>query len=113
MESRPLRGGGLAALSGVVSLIAAGSCCLPLGTILVAAGFAGLSAMIESLRPWLVGVSVAALAAGFWQAYGRKRCAAHRSRFSVALLWGALVLMAGFVLFPQAIAGVLADVVSR
>lgn len=96
-------------MSAVVSLIAAGSCCLPLGTILIAGGFAGLSALIEAYRPWLIGFSLTSLGAGFWQAYGRKRCAVRRGRGSVALLWIALALIILLLLFPQTIAALLAD----
>jgi hypothetical protein len=113
MESTSQRGTLVAAASAVVSLLAAGSCCLPLGTILIAGGFAGLSAMIESYRPWLIGLSLVSLGAGFWQAYGRKQCAARRSGTSVAVLWIALTMIVVLLLFPQTIAGVLADVTTR
>ena len=113
MESTSQRGTAFAAVSAVVSLIAAGSCCLPLGTLLIAGGFAGLSTMIESYRPWLIGFSLASLGVGFWQAYGRRRCTMRRSRISVALLWVALALILALLLFPQTIAAVLADMIKR
>lgn len=109
MATSQRSGASLAAVSALASFIAAGSCCLPLGPVLIAAGFAGLSALLETLRPWLIGCSVVSLSAGFWLAYGRKRCDTRPGRVSVALLWSALAITLVMMLFPGVIAGLVAD----
>ncbi len=101
-----------AAAAAIGSLVAALSCCLPLGPILAALGLAGASAVLEPLRPYLLGVSFVCLGTGFWQAYGRPRCAV-RSRASVVILWSTLALLLFVVLLPQTVAGFLADVLPK
>lgn len=96
----------LAALAGVV---AAGSCCLPLGTVMASAGLAGASGFLGSLRPWLMGSSLAILGFGFWQTYRRGSCSRSRGAWSTVLLWMSLAIVLAMLLFPQTIAGLLAD----
>lgn len=111
-ENRPMaraRGPVIASMAAVGSLIAAMSCCLPVGAFLVAAGSAGAARILTGLRPWLLGVSIAALIAGFVQAYGRSHCSLRRNPASIVLLWASAALVASLLLFPQAIAGFLAD----
>lgn len=88
------------------------TCCLSLAPLLAALGLAGASAVLEPLRPYLLGVSCVCLGAGFWQTYGRPRCAV-RSRASVVILWSALVALLFVVLLPQTVAGFLADVLPK
>jgi hypothetical protein len=95
-------------LGAIVSSLATMGCCLPLG-FLAALGTAGASALFETLRPWLLGISVVLLGVGFWQQRGAKQCAAKRSYLSAVLLWSALALVVGMIFFPQEIAGFIAD----
>jgi hypothetical protein len=96
----------IAALGGV---LAAMSCCLPLGTFVAAAGAAGAARALAPMRPWLIALSILLLAIGFIRTYRRRECSVGRSPFSVALLWISAVLVLSMLLFPQAIAGFLAD----
>ncbi len=98
-----------APLAAVLSTIAAASCCLPLGAFFVAAGFAGAAAFMSAARPYFLGLSILLLTFGFWQTYGRKSCPVRKNRAAVILLWAAAGLVLILFLFPQAIAGFLAD----
>jgi hypothetical protein len=103
------RGPVVSAIAAIGSLVAAVSCCLPVGTFLVAAGTASAGRILDPLRPWLFGVSIAALILGFVQAYGRSHCSLRRNPVSIALLWTSAALVLLMLLFPQVIAGFLAD----
>ena len=92
----------------MVSSLATMGCCLPLG-FAAALGTAGASTLFETLRPWLLGTSVVLLVVGFWQQRRAQQCAVKRSYVSAVLLWSALALVVGMILFPQEIAGFLAD----
>ena len=95
-------------LGAIASSLAALACCFPVGAA-VAAGLAGASPFTEKLRPWMLGLSVLLLAAGFWQRRHARQCGLPRSRFSDALLWIATAVVAGMLLFPQELAGFIAD----
>ena len=83
-------------------------CCLPIG-FLAAAGAAGAGIYFQRFRPWLMGLSIVFLAAGFVQQYRGARCGLKPSRFNMATLWIAAAFVLVMLLFPQEIAGVLAD----
>ena len=108
LRGRPLKRG-FAPLAAIVSFVSAVSCCLPVGTVFAAAGFAGAAAFLSSARPYLMGLSVLLLGVGFWQAYGASNCPVKRNRMAVFLLWTATGLLLLLFLFPQNIAGLLAD----
>lgn len=95
----------LSAMAAIGSVVAAVSCCLPLGSFFLALGSASASRIFTPLRPYLLGVSVVALIFGFVQTYGQRRCAVRRHRAAVALLWIAAIAVAGTLIFPQMIAG--------
>lgn len=95
----------LAAVAGVFTSIA---CCLPFG-IAAAAGAAGVGMVLEPLRPWLIGLSVALLGFGLWQLYRTKGTCQRRSRTSLAIFWTSMAIVLAFMLFPQAMASFLAD----
>jgi hypothetical protein len=95
----------VAALIAALSTIA---CCLPLG-IAAAAGVAGLGILVEPLRPWLIGLSIALLGVGFAQLYRPRRACQRRSRASVAVFWFSAIVVSAALVFPQALASVLAD----
>jgi len=91
----------------LTSLLTLG-CCLPL-PFLGAAGLAGASVFLAGARPWLLGLSIALLGVGFFQVYRGMRCRTRQSKTAIALLSLATLVVVFVLLFPQAIAGVLAD----
>jgi len=95
----------------LTSLLTLG-CCLPL-PFLGAAGIAGTSVFLAGARPWLLGLSVSLLAAGFFQVYRGMRCRARQSNTAIVLLSLATIVVVLLLLFPQAIASVLADISGR
>lgn len=96
------------ALGAIGSAIAATTCCLPLGVLSLAAGTAGASAVLTTLRPYLLVMSIVLIAFGFWQARRSKMCNRKPSVLSVILLWSAAVFVVISIAFPQIIAGILA-----
>ena len=105
------RGTFVSSIAALGSVIAAMSCCLPVGTFLVAAGAAGAGRVLAPLRPWLFGVSIGALILGFVQAYGRAHCSLRRNPVTILVLWVAATLVLALLLFPQVVAGFLAGAV--
>jgi hypothetical protein len=97
-----------ASLVAILSSVATLSCCLPLG-FAAALGAGAASAFFTTLRPWLLGLSVLLLALGFWQQHRAKQCGVRGRRLGNVLLWAAVVVVLGMILFPQEIAGVIAD----
>jgi len=97
----------LAALGGVVL---ASSCCLPLAPFLLAAGTAGSSAFFVKFRPILLAASVLLIGFGFYQSWRAKQCNCQPSLLSAILLWASAILVLLFILFPQAIANLLANI---
>ena len=95
----------------VTSLLTLG-CCLPL-PFLGAAGLAGASVFLSAARPWLLGLSVILLGAGFFQVYRGMKCRARQSRIALVLLGLAAVLLVFLLFFPQVLAGLLADISSQ
>ena len=105
MKQGPGISASLAAITAAVAMI---SCCLPIGFAgAIGLGFAG--AFFTSLRPWLLGLSVAAMVFGFWQQHRAKQCAVRHRWIGNVLLWTALIVVLGTILFPQQIAGLIAD----
>ena len=97
-----------ASLAAILSSVATISCCLPLG-FAAALGAGAASAFFTTLRPWLLGLSVALLGLGFWQQHRAKQCAAGGRWLGNVLLWSAVVVVLAMILFPQEIAAVIAD----
>jgi len=56
-----------------------------------------------------LGLSVVLLGLGFWQQHRAKQCAVRGRLLGNVLLWAALVVVLGMILFPQQIAGFIAD----
>jgi FtsH-binding integral membrane protein len=103
------QGSGISAsLAAIASTVATIGCCLPLG-FAAALGTASASAFLQKFRPWLLGLSVVFLGVGFWQQHRAKQCAMKRSYLGAVLLWVAVVVVVGMILFPQEIAGFIAD----
>jgi hypothetical protein len=97
-----------ASLAAILSSVATISCCLPLG-FAAALGTGAASAFVATLRPWLLGLSIALLALGFWQQHGAKQCPIRGRRIGNFVLAAALVVVLGMILFPQEIAAFIAD----
>ncbi len=97
-----------ASLAAILSSLATITCCLPLGfAAALSAGAA--SAFFTTLRPWLLGLSIALLGLGFWQQHRAKQCAVRGKFIGNVLLWAAVIVVVGMILFPQQIAGFIAD----
>ena len=97
-----------ASLAAIVSSLATISCCLPIG-FAAALGFGAASAFFTTLRPWLLGLSLVLLGLGFWQQYRAKQCGPGSRLLGGVLLWTAVVVVLGMILFPQEIAAFIAD----
>src|ERR1700716_916687 len=107
------QGSGISAsLGAIVSSLATMGCCLPLG-FAGALGAAGASAFVQRFRPLLLGLSILLLGIGFCQQRRAKLCAGKRSYLSAVLLWTAVVLVVAMIVFPQEVAGFIADHLSR
>jgi hypothetical protein len=100
-----------ASLGAILSSLLALGCCLPL-PFLGAAGIAGASVFLSAARPWLLGFSVILLAVGFFQIYRGMKCRTRQSRTARVLLGLATILVVVLLFFPQAMAGLLADISS-
>ncbi len=83
-------------------------CCLPLG---LSAGVlaAGVGIALAPLRPWLLVLSTVFLAVGFVQLYRANRTCQRRSWGGILLFPIAAMVVVGMTLFPQVVAGFLAD----
>ena len=92
----------------ILSSLASLSCCLPIG-FAAALGAGAASAFLTTLRPWLLGLSVVLIGLGFWQPRRATQCAVKGKAVGQLLLWAAVVVVLGMILFPQQIAGFLAD----
>jgi len=97
-----------ASLLAILGSVATIGCCLPIG-FAAALGAGAASAFFTTLRPWLLGLSVALIAVGFWQQHRAKQCAVRGRWLGNLLLWAAVLVVIGMVLFPQQVAGFIAD----
>ena len=102
------RGALVSTVASLASLVAALTCCLPLGTLLVAAGSAGASLFSERLRPWLLALSVAALVFAFVQTYFRGRCEFRQRRLRTFLLWSSATVVLSMVFVPRYVSSLMA-----
>ena len=84
------------------------ACCLP-PAIMAAVGFAGLGVVIAPLAPWMLGLSVVFLAIGLIQLYRSGRKCQEPSRIGLVMFSVAAAVVLGITLFPQFVAGFLAD----
>ena len=97
-----------ASVGAIVSSLVTIGCCLPLG-FAAALGAGAASAFFTTLRPWLLGLSVALLGLGFWQQHRARQCAMRGRWVGTLLLWAAVIVVLGMILFPQEVAGIIAD----
>ena len=94
-------------VAAVIAVLSTLSCCLPL-TFLGALGLAGVSVRLQALRPWLLASSGILLGVGFIQLYVRRNQCQKRSAVSIALFWGAALIVILIILLPQLIASLIA-----
>ncbi len=103
------QGSGISASVGaILSSLATMICCLPLA-FAAAIGAAGASAFLLKVQPWFFGLSFVLLGIGFWQQRRAQQCAVKGRIAGQVLLWTAVVVVVGTALFPQQIAGFIAD----
>lgn len=107
------RTGAIAGLAAIGSVVAASSCCLPVLPMLVAAGFAGSSAFLNALRPYLLAASILFVAYGFYRMWRARQCRRRPALFSSLLLWGSAIFVVLATVFPQLLANAAADLLSR
>lgn len=100
--------GSLAASGAILGALASFWCCLPLG-FLGALGAAGVSLFFATLGPWFLGLSAISLVFGFVQYFLGAKCGLKQSRGAIILLWAATFVVISIGLFPQSVAGFLAD----
>jgi hypothetical protein len=93
-----------AALTGLATL----ACCLPMG-FAAAAVTAGLSTVVAAYQPWFLGLSVVLLAVGWVQLNQVQRTCSGRPYASFVVFGLSAVIVLLVVLFPQVVAGMLAD----
>jgi hypothetical protein len=94
-------------LAATLTALSTMACCLPLG-IAAAAGLGGMAVVLAPIRPWLLALSGIFLVIGALQLYRSPRVC-RRSRTSIALFWISAALVLGLMIFPQTVAGILAD----
>ena len=97
-----------ASLGAILSSVATISCCLPLG-FAAALGAGAASAFFTTLRTWLLGVSIALIALGFWQQHRARQCAIQGRVLGSVLLWAAVGVVLSMIFFPEEIAAFIAD----
>jgi hypothetical protein len=96
-----------ASIGAILSSLGTLICCFPVG-FAAALGAGSASAFFQTLRPFLLGLSVALIGLGFWQQHRAKQCAIRGRWLSKVLLWAAVVVVVGMILFPQQMAALLA-----
>lgn len=97
-------------VAAMLSAVATLACCLPV-TFAAAAATASLGAIAAQYRSWLIGLSVVLLVVAVYQIRSARSCG-RRSTASLVIFGGSLVIVLLVVLFPQVLAGLLADFVS-
>ena len=103
----------LASLAALGSVVLASSCCLPMFPFIFAAGAAGSSAFFARARPFLLAASVLSIGFAFYQRWRAKQCQCKPSLLSSIVLWCSVVTVLTFFLFPQVIANLVADLLTR
>ena len=101
-----------ASLGAFASTVLTTSCCLPLVPFLLAAGAAGSSAFFVKLRPFLLAASVLFIAFGFHQWWRARQCNGKPSLLSTILLWFSAAVVLASILFPQALANLVANLLA-
>jgi hypothetical protein len=98
----------VAPVMAAVTSLATLACCLPMG-FAAAALTASLSMAVAAYQPWFLGASVLLLLAGGVQLRQTQRACGRRSYSSLIVFSLSAVIVVLVVVFPQVIAGLLAD----
>ena len=104
-ESKGIIGSSVAA---VLSIVAAGSCCLPFGALLASGSMAAAGEWISPLRPYLYVVSAACLGWAIWRMVYAPRCQ-RRGPVQMAVVAIASIVVGAMFLLPQQVANFLAN----
>jgi|SRR5579872_3713761 len=103
----------LVSIAAIGSVLAASTCCLPLLPFVAAAGLAGGSTFLSAARPYLLGLSVVLIGFGFYRALRAKKCKQRPSLVSAVLLWVSAGFVFGSIFFPQVMANITVDLLTR
>jgi len=98
----------VAPVMAAVTSLATIACCLPVG-FAAAAVTASLSMAVAAYQPWLLGASVVLLLVGGVQVRQTQRACGTRAYSSLIVFGISAVIVVLVVLFPEVIAGLLAD----
>ena len=98
----------VAPVMAAVTSLATLACCLPMG-FAAAALSASLSMAVAAYQPWFLGGSVLLLSVGAVQLRQTQRKCGTRSYSSLMVFGVSAVIVALVVIFPDVIAGLLAD----
>jgi hypothetical protein len=102
------RGTTVAPVAAALSAMSAIVCCVPIG-FTTAAATAGLGAVVEPYQPWLLCAAVVLLTVGAFQLRRATRLCANRPTLSIVVFGISAAIVAAVVLFPQVVAGLVAD----
>jgi hypothetical protein len=98
-------------LAAAATALAAFACCVPLG-FAGALGVLALSGLFDALQPWFLTAATLLLAVSAVQLYRRRgTCQRGGRRFSLTVLWLSTAIVLLVLLFPQSVAGWIADYV--
>lgn len=101
----------LTPLAAAASAVAVFACCVPLG-VAGALGVLAIGSLFDALQPWFLGAATVLLALSAFQCYRAGRtCQVRRNRFSLAVLGLSATIVLLVLLFPQSVAGWIADYV--
>jgi hypothetical protein len=99
----------IAPLAAAGAALAAFACCVPLG-LAGALGVFMLGGLFDTLEPYFLTTATFLLAIGAFQLYqAQKSCRRGSLRFSLAVLGLSGTVVVGVLLFPQTVAGLIAD----
>jgi hypothetical protein len=98
----------LAPVAAAASALATLVCCLPVG-IAAAAATASLGAIVSGYRSWFLGASAILLVIGIVQISRAQRACGTRTPGSVVILALSATIVSLVALFPQVLAGLIAD----
>jgi hypothetical protein len=98
----------VAPVAAAVSAVATLLCCLPVG-IAAAAATTSLGAIVSGYRSWFLGASALLLVVGIVQVTRAQRACATRSHGSMVILAVSGTIVVLVALFPQVLAGLIAD----
>ena len=101
----------LTPVTAALAALAAMACCIPLG-LAGAAGVLVLGEMFTTLQPWFLGAAGVLLTIGAVQCLrGQRSCRRRASAFSLVVLGLSAAVVVGVLVFPQFVAGWIADYV--